>query len=187
MPYQFRIYGDPVLRQKAELIGRIDGAIKNLAGAMLAITNERKGVGLAAQQIGQTIQICVINIPPELDTAATNGPRLNPEVIFPLVMINPTLKTRTGAFAATEGCLSVPEIWAPVNRATEVTVSFLDLQGIPRELRARGLLARAIQHEIDHLNGVLFVDRMSPVKKISLAGKLRRLRQETEIKLGDTR
>ncbi|MBI2437596.1 MAG: peptide deformylase [Lentisphaerae bacterium] len=173
-----------MLRQKAELIRSIDLAIKNLAGDMLAIMNERKGVGLAAQQIGQTIQICVVNIPPALDVAAPNGPRLNPDVTFPLIMLNPVLKTRKGALAATEGCLSVPEIWAPVNRATEVTVAFLDLQGIPRELSARGLLARAIQHEIDHLNGVLFVDRVSPVKKISLSGKLRRLRREKEAELG---
>ena len=184
MNYRFCTYGDPVLRQKAEIIHRIDGAIKALSGDMLRIMQDRKGVGLAAQQIGQTIQICVMDIPPAIDVAVPDGPRLNPDVTLPLVMLNPVLVAKKGAQRATEGCLSVPEIWAPVNRATEVTVTFLDIQGVQRELHARGMLARVIQHEMDHLNGVLFVDRVSPVKKITLAGKLKRLRKEKEEELG---
>lgn len=184
MTYRFCTYGDPVLRQKAEMIRRIDGAIKTLSGDMLRILNDRRGVGLAAQQIGQTIQICVVNIPPSADVAEPDGPRLNPDVVFPLIMLNPVLVARKGIQRDTEGCLSIPEIWAPVARAAEVTVAFLDLQGVRRELRARGLLARAIQHELDHLNGVLFVDRVSPVKKISLSGKLKRLRLKKEEELG---
>jgi len=183
MQYRFCTYGDPVLRQKAEIILRIDGAIKALSGDMLRILNDRKGIGLAAQQIGQTIQICVVNIPGAIDVAVQDGPRLNPDVMFPLIMLNPVLVAKKGAQRETEGCLSVPEIWAPVNRAAEVTVTFLDIQGVQRELHARGLLARAIQHELDHLNGVLFVDRVSPVKKITLAGKLKRLRREREEEL----
>ena len=184
MKYRFCTYGDPVLRQKAEIIQRIDGAIKALSGDMLRIMKDRKGVGLAAQQIGQTIQICVMDMPPGIDVAVPDGPRLNPDVTFPLVMLNPVLVAKTGAQRETEGCLSVPEIWAPVNRAAEVTVAFLDLEGIQQTLHARGLLARAIQHEMDHLDGVLFVDRVSPVKKITLAGKLKRLRKEKEEELG---
>ncbi|MFH1476735.1 MAG: peptide deformylase, partial [Verrucomicrobiota bacterium] len=184
MKYRFCTYGDPVLRQKAEIIRRVDGAIRTLADDMFKIMQDHKGVGLAAQQIGQTIQICVVNIPPAADVAAPDGPRLNPDVKFPLIMLNPVLTAKKGAQRDTEGCLSVPEIWAPVNRAFEVAVSFLDLQGVQRELHARGLLARAIQHELDHLHGVLFVDRVSPVKKIALAGKLKRLRKEKEMELG---
>ena len=186
MKYRFCTYGDPVLRQKAAIIHRIDGAIKTLSDDMLRIMNDRKGVGLAAQQIGQTIQICVMDIPPDIDIAVPDGPRLNPGVTLPLVMLNPVLVTKKGAQRATEGCLSVPEIWAPVNRAIEVTVTFLDIQGVQRELPARGMLARIIQHEMDHLNGVLFVDRVSAVKKISLAGKLKRMRREKEAELGLT-
>ena len=184
MKYRFRTYGDPVLRQKAEIIHCIDRAIKDLSGDMLSIMNDRKGIGLAAQQIGQTIQICVMDIPPAIDVAVPDGPRLNPDVTLPLVMLNPVLATKKGAQHETEGCLSVPEIWAPVNRADEVTVSFLDIQGVQRELHARGMLARVIQHEMDHLNGVLFVDRVSAVKKITLAGKLKRLRKKKEAELG---
>lgn len=184
MKYRFCTYGDPVLRQKAELIHRIDGAIKALGGDMLRIMKDRKGVGLAAQQIGQTIQICVMDIPPAIDVAVPDGPRLNPDVMLPLVMLNPVLVSKKGTQRETEGCLSVPEIWAQVNRASEITVRFLDIQGVQRELRVRGMLARVIQHEMDHLNGVLFVDRVSTVKKIALAGKLKRLRLEKEAELG---
>ena len=184
MKYRFCTYGDPVLRQKAEIIQRIDGAIKALSGDMLRIMQDRKGVGLAAQQIGQTIQICVMDIPSGFDVAVPDGPRLNPDVTLPLVMLNPVLVAKKGAQRETEGCLSVPEIWALVNRATEVAVSFLDIQGVQRELHARGMLARVIQHEMDHLNGMLFVDRVSPVKKITLAGKLKRMRLKKEAELG---
>ena len=184
MKYRFCTYGDPVLRQKAEIVRRIDGTIKTLADDMLKIMNDRKGVGLAAQQIGQTIQICVVDIPLAMDVTMPDGPRLNPDVTFPLIMLNPALMAKKGAQRETEGCLSVPEIWAPVNRADEITISFLDIKGIQRELHAHGLLARAIQHEMDHLHGVLFVDRISPIKKISLAGKLKRLRREKETELG---
>jgi len=184
MNYKFCTYGDPVLRQKAEIIQRIDGAIKTLSGDMLRIMQDRKGIGLAAQQIGQTIQICVMDIPPAIDVAVPDGPRLNPGVTLPLVMLNPVLVAKKGAQRETEGCLSVPEIWAPVNRADEVTVSFLDIQGVQQELHVRGMLARVIQHEMDHLNGVLFVDRVSAVKKITLAGKLKCLRKKKETELG---
>lgn len=184
MKYRFCTYGDPVLRQKAEIIKRIDADIKTLADDMLRILNEKKGVGLAAQQIGRTIQICVVNIPLASDVATPGGPRLNPEAVFPLIMINPAIVSKKGLQRDTEGCLSIPEIWAPVARAAELSVSFLDTQGVQRELRAQGLLARAIQHEFDHLNGVLFVDRVSPVKKIGLAAKLKRMRREKEEELG---
>lgn len=184
MKYKFCTYGDPVLRRKAELIGRIDGAIKILAGDMLRIMKERKGVGLAAQQIGQTIQICVMDIPPAADVAETDGSRLNPDVTLPLIMLNPVMVSKKGVQRDTEGCLSVPEIWAPVSRADEVTVTYIDIEGGRQELYARGMLARVIQHEMDHLQGVLFVDRVSPVKKITLANKLKRMRQEKEAELG---
>jgi len=186
MKYRFCTYGDPVLRQQAEIIRNIDNAIKTLADDMLKIMNDHKGIGLAAQQIGQTIQICVMDIPPAIDVAVPDGPRLNPDVILPLVMLNPVLAVKKGAQRDPEGCLSVPEIWAPVSRAAEITVTFLDIQGVQRELHARGMLARVIQHEMDHLHGVLFVDRVSPVKKISLAGKLKRMRRKKEAELGLT-
>ncbi|MBU4201314.1 MAG: peptide deformylase [Verrucomicrobia bacterium] len=184
MKYQFCIYGHPVLRQPADPVALIDKAIRILARDMLEIMGEKKGVGLAAQQIGQTVQICTIGFDPKYDAAEPGGARLNPEVELPLVMINPVILSRTGAKTDTEGCLSVPEIWAPVHRAWEVSVKFLNLKGELQTLQARGLLARVIQHEQDHLNGVLFVDRVSAVKKISLSGKLKRMKKKTEAELG---
>lgn len=184
MSYTVCIYGHPILRQKGAPIARVDQTIRALADDMLKIMTERKGIGLAAQQIGQALQICVINFDPQHDRAEPGGPRLNPEVILPLVLINPVITSRTGLQRDTEGCLSVPEIWAPVQRALAVTVSFIDAQGHTRQLHAQGLLARAIQHELDHLNGILFIDRISPVKKISLAGQLKRMKKKTEAALG---
>ncbi len=184
MTYSFCIYGHPVLRQPAAPIARIDRDVQALARDMLEIMREKKGVGLAAQQIGRTIQICTVGFDPQFDVAEPGGPRLNPEISLPLVLINPAILSRAGLRADTEGCLSVPEIWAPVHRAWEIEVAFRGLQGEARTLRARGLLARAIQHELDHLNGILFVDRVSAVKKITLSGKLKRMRKKTEAELG---
>ena len=172
-----------MLRQPAVPVVRIDRDIQALARDMIEIMVEKNGVGLAAQQIGQTIQICTVGYEPKHDVAEPGGPRLNPDVALPLVMINPEILSRSGAHTDTEGCLSVPEIWAPVYRAWEVTFSFLNLKGEKLTLVVRGLLARAVQHELDHLNGVLFVDRVSAVKKISLSGKLKRMKKKTESEL----
>ncbi len=180
MTYRLCTYGDPVLRRTGDPIPRIDAGIRRLADAMLRIMAERQGVGLAAQQVGQSLMLCVVHVPPALDVAASGGPRLHPDLAAPLVMVNPRVTAGGVRVQQMEGCLSIPEIWAPVTRAAEVTVAYLDLEGRERELAARGLVARAIQHELDHLHGVLFVDRVSPVKKIGLAGRLRRLRRATE-------
>ncbi len=184
MKYVFCTYGHPVLRQPATPVTRIDSEIKALAQDMFKIMDEKKGVGLAAQQIGQTMQICTVGLDPQYDVAEPGGPRLNPDAALSLAMINPKILSRSGSHSDTEGCLSVPEIWAPVHRAWEISVAFLDLRGEQQTLLARGLLARAIQHELDHLQGVLFVDRVSAVKKITLTGKLKRMKKKAEAALG---
>lgn len=184
MKYALCRYGHPILRQPASPVTLIDRDLRVLARDMLDIMAEKKGIGLAAQQIGQTIQICVVGFDPKFDVAEPDGLRLNPEVELPLVMLNPSILSRSGTRTDSEGCLSVPDIWAPVQRAWEVAVAFLDLQGNRRTLQARGLLARAIQHELDHLGGVLFVDRISAVKKITLSNKLKRMKRHTEAELG---
>jgi len=173
-------YGDPILRAKARAVENFDKEVRKLAEAMIELMIERHGVGLAAQQVGETIRIFTVYVPPQYDVAASDGPRLNPEINDPMVMINPVILTRTGAQSEKEGCLSIPEIFVPVRRAYEVSVSFLDPRGRSRQVKARGLLARAIQHELDHLDGILFVDRISALKKLSLTGKLRKIRRATE-------
>lgn len=184
MNYPIRTYGHPVLRQKATPIRAIDAALRALAEDMLRTMQTCKGIGLAAQQIGQTIQICTLHIDPAHDVAEPGGPRLNPDVVMPLTLINPTITDKDELRTETEGCLSVPDIWVPIQRANVLTVTFLDLNGEERRLHLKGLMARAVQHELDHLNGMLLVDRMSPVKKITLSAKLKKLRQETEEKFG---
>jgi peptide deformylase len=99
---------------------------------------------------------------------------------MPLVLINPRIVASSGTQVGQEGCLSFPDIYVQIKRAAEVTVAFTDLEGRERELHGMGLLARAIQHELDHLNAVLLVDRMSAVQKVSVAGKLKRLKKESQ-------
>lgn len=180
MTFEIVTFGDPVLRVRAKPVSRITGEFKSLVDGMMETMHGAEGVGLAAQQVGRTDSVCVIDIPPELDVAEAGGPRLNPGIPMPLVMFNPKIVSRDGELVRRdEGCLSFPGIHAGVQRAAEVEVAFVDWKGELQTLRCRGLLARAVQHELDHLDGVLLVDRMSPVKKISLAGQLKRLREET--------
>ncbi len=171
-------YGNEVLRRKAEPVAKVDDSIRKLADDMLHTMKEVNGVGLAAQQIGRHIQICVVGIPLSYDQSEPDGARLNPHVEMPLVLINPIITGKKGVQKSDEACLSVPGISAPVERAYEIRVSFVDINGDKQDLSVKGFLAKAIQHEVDHLNGMLFVDRVSPVKKITLAGKLRRLKEK---------
>lgn len=180
MSFEIVTFGDPVLRVRAATVDRVTPEYKRLVDGMMDTMHEAEGVGLAAQQVGRTVSLCVIDIPVELDVAEEGGSRLNPDVQMPLVMFNPKIVTRGGEVSRRdEGCLSFPGIHTSVQRSAEVEVAFVDWKGEVQTLRCRGLLARAVQHELDHLDGVLLVDRMSPVKKISMAGKLKRLREET--------
>ncbi|MEI6563491.1 MAG: peptide deformylase [bacterium] len=181
MSFEIVTFGDPVLRVRAEPVTRVTVAFKRLVEGMMETMHAADGVGLAAQQVGHTVAVCVMDIPLELDVELEGGPRLNPDIEMPLVMFNPKIVSRSGDLTRRdEGCLSFPGIHTGVQRVAEVVVTFVDWKGEIQSLRCRGLLARAVQHELDHLDGVLLVDRMSPVKKISMAGKLKRLRQETE-------
>ena len=181
MSFEIVTFGDPVLRVRATPVPRVTTEYKQLVDGMMETMHIAEGVGLAAQQVGRTVSLCVIDIPPELDVEDEGGARLNPDIQMPLVMFNPKIVSRGGVETRRdEGCLSFPGIHTAVQRTAEVEVAFVDWKGELRTLRCRGLLARAVQHVLDHLDGVLLVDRMSPVKKISLAGKLKRLREETE-------
>ena len=180
MKYEILKYGSPILRQKALPVPDVNKAVLRLADDMLETMYADRGLGLAAEQIGLAQSVCVIDVPPDHDVAEPDGPPLNPAIAMPLVMINPVIVERKGTQQAEEGCLSFPKIYAQVTRALEVTVTFSDIKGERRVLTVRGLLARAVQHELDHLAGLLLVDRMSPIKKISLSGQLKRLKRESE-------
>ncbi len=178
MPLTLRIYGDPVLREKARKVERFDDELRRLAEEMIRAMHAEEGIGLAAQQIGETRAIFVLDIPATADTDE-RGIRENPEIPMPLIVVNPEIvEASRRRETCEEGCLSFPNIRVSVERPAEVTLRWQDAEGRPHEARLKGLAARAAQHELDHLNGVLLVDRMSPVKRIALRGALRRLREE---------
>ncbi|MFC1498203.1 peptide deformylase [Verrucomicrobiota bacterium] len=172
MSYDIITYGDPVLRQKASPVEEIDDGIRQLSQDMLEAMYAKNGLGLAAEQIGRTEAISVIDVKQEDDAAHDN-----PNIPMPLVVINPTIIEMSGEETGQEGCLSFPEIYVSIKRAAEVTFTFLDLDGNEQTLKVKGLLARVVQHEVDHLNGFLLVDRMSAVQKVAVAGKLKRLKK----------
>lgn len=175
MIYQVVTFGHDVLRQKAVPVAEITEAVRQLVADMLESMYAAKGLGLAAEQVGRTESVCVIDVPLEVEKEACR--EANAAIAMPLVMINPEIIATEGTQRNEEGCLSFPDIGAPITRADKVTVTFTDLSGARQTVTARGLLSRAIQHETDHLNGVLLVDKMSPMQKMSVAGQLKRLQK----------
>lgn len=161
------IYGNPVLRTQSERVESVTPEVRALADRMLGIMYSAEGIGLAAEQIGRTEAIFVLDVPPQADVNEEGRPN-NPGVNMPLAFINPEIIGASEETAvADEGCLSFPGLYIPVTRPAEVVVRFLDRNGAEQTLNAKGLLARAIQHELDHLNGVLLVDHMSATGKTS--------------------
>lgn len=176
-------YGDPVLRAKGKPVGKIDNRIRELATNMLETMHDANGVGLAAQQVGEALQLTVLDVSEVEDRPSTlslNGEDVDPRAKMPLILINPEITLGEATDIGTEGCLSFPEITAEIERAETVVARAETLEGKKIEIEATGLLARAIQHEVDHLNGILFIDRMSSAAKASLASRLKRMQKETK-------
>jgi peptide deformylase len=176
-------YGDPILRVKGKRIEKIDNHIRELAANMLETMHAANGVGLAAQQVGEALQLTVLDVSEVEDRPSTmslNGKDVDPKTKMPLVLINPQITLREATDVGTEGCLSFPEITAEIERAESVVVNAQTLEGDKIEIEATGLLARALQHELDHLKGILFIDRMSSATKTSLASRLKRMQKETK-------
>jgi peptide deformylase len=157
-------YNDPVLRRKGEKITVFDEALALFAQQMIDTMHEARGIGLAAQQVGRAIQLCVIDLrAAEADFDwKLDGARTPLELIMPLVIANPRLSVprKTPTLTSEEGCLSFPEIRGDVSRAAALSAKFQDQAGLPHTLECTGLLARCLLHEVDHLNGILFIDRM---------------------------
>jgi peptide deformylase len=171
-------YGDPVLRQRCDPVQDVTPEILQLAQDMLETMVDAQGVGLAAPQIGLAIRMAVVDVshdPECVSFLRVGGKEVAMEAIMPLVFINPELKLEGPKVADTEGCLSIDDLRATVTRPEIVRATLPLLDGTVLELETDGLLARALQHEVDHLNGVLFVDRLSAAGKISIRRKLRRL------------
>jgi peptide deformylase len=176
-------YGDPILRSKGKRIDKIDERIRELAQNMIETMHAANGVGLAAQQIGQAIQLTVLDISQVEDRPTemkVSGEMIDPRAAMPLVLLNPQIKLGNQTEIGTEGCLSFPEITGEIERTKSIHLRAQSLDGEWIEIETSGFLARAIQHEVDHLNGILFIDRMSSGAKASLASKLKRLQKETQ-------
>lgn len=167
-------YGHEILKQPAKPVGPITQGVRELVSTLLESMYAAKGVGLAAEQVGRTECITVIDVPKEMEDPECVEP--NAAIPMPLVLIDPVILETKGALRRSEGCLSFPELYVEITRARTVTFQYTGLQGQRVTATAHGLLARAVQHEIDHLHGVLMVDRMSMAQRMANAGKLKRIR-----------
>jgi peptide deformylase len=176
-------YGDPILRAKGERVEKIDGRIRDMVANMIETMHEAHGVGLAAQQIGEALQVTVLDVSAVEDRPSMlklSGRDADPNSAMPIVLINPEIELRGEIEVGVEGCLSFPEITGDIERAQSVLVRAQTLEGELVQIEASGLLARAIQHEHDHLHGILFIDRMNSAAKAALSSRLKRLQKETK-------
>jgi peptide deformylase len=151
-----RVLGDPILRQATVPVTEITDDIRRLIADMFDTMYHARGIGLAAPQVGRAERLAVVDVDDQ-----------------PMVVINPEIVDRAGTAKAEEGCLSIPDIYADVERPKSVVVSALDAEGQPFEIEASDLLARCLQHEIDHLDGKLFVDYLSVLKRTAALTKWR--------------
>jgi peptide deformylase len=179
-------YGSPVLRKKGARIEKITPEIAELIRNMFETLSEAKGVGLAAQQVGHALQVAVLDVrdvPDRPSTMEINGTPVAIEDHMPVAVINPEIIPVGEKVAGPEGCLSFPEIFSDITRPSTVDVRAIDQNGNPIAFRCGGLLARAVQHEVDHLNGILFIDRMPRKAKDSFQDELDQLQEETKAEL----
>ncbi len=182
-------FPDAVLAKQAAAVARVEKTYFKLADDMLETMYDAPGIGLAANQVGILERMLVIDTdydydelpegekPPEGSEVVTGGVIRNRK---PRIIFNPEIILREGSILYNEGCLSVPEFNAEVKRAEKIKVRYQDIDGLTQTLDAEGLLAVAIQHEMDHLDGKLFIDRLSPLKKEFIRKRLRREREERE-------
>lgn len=179
-------YGHPVLRQKGERVASITPEIRQLVEDMLETMHDASGVGLAAQQIGRALQLAVVDVTGIEDRPSTmeiDGKRVRPEDHMPVVLLNPDITPEGDPVTGPEGCLSFPETYADITRPERVSVKAMNLTGQTLEFTAGGLLARAVQHEVDHLRGILFIDRMTTDARREIRSDLEKLQATTKAEL----
>jgi len=177
---QIIYYPHPALREKALPVGEVTGEVRAIAERMLELMNEAEGIGLAAPQVGLGMRLFVVNVPSSEDYPADADP---PEASdAPLVCIDPELSGFSDELEPyDEGCLSLPEITGSVRRPHEVTLTATGLDGERFTLRAGGLLARCIQHENDHLDGVLIIDKMQQLSRMKNRRAIKELEQQADL------
>jgi len=175
-----------MLRQKGTRIEKVTPAIRQLIADMLETMHATAGVGLAAQQVGQALQLTVIDVRAAKDRPSSlerNGQPAEVDTFMPLVLMNPEITPAAQPVSGPEGCLSFPEIYAEIARPESVDVVGMNEKGERIEFRCGGLLGRAVQHEADHLHGILFIDRMSAATKKELKRQLDEMQAETRAAL----
>jgi peptide deformylase len=176
-------YGDPILRAKGKRIEKSDDHIRELAANMIETMHAVNGVGLAAQQVGEALLLTVVDISQVEDRPSTmklNRQTVDPKTAMPLVLLNPELTLGKETTTGPEGCLSFPEITGDIERSEFVRARANTMDGEMIEIEATGLLARVLQHEVDHLNGILFIDRMNSAAKAGCASRLKRMQKDTQ-------
>jgi peptide deformylase len=187
MSLKLRYFGDPVLRQSGRKIEKFDDQLATLSQEMIEVMRESDGIGLAAQQVGIAEQFCVMDVPehPEYPILCVlDGKALSPSLLMPMSLANPVVSPLpSDEYYYEEGCLSFPGINADVARPEKISVSYQDMDGVEHTLECDGLLARCIQHEVDHLNGVLFIDRMEKETYAEIKKEVQSLKKETKLTL----
>ena len=166
MPREIVKYGSKILRRSAAPVAAVDVETETLVQDLFDSMREAGGIGLAAPQIGVSQRVIVVDVSSQDPTHP------------PTALANPEILKSSGAASAEEGCLSLPELYAEVERFTWVEIEALDIRGQSIRFEATDLFARVLQHEIDHLNGTLFIDRISPLKRQLMRGALKRLKRE---------
>jgi len=179
-------YGEAVLRERGSVVTNFDEELATLADEMCDTMRSHDGIGLAAQQVGRTMQICVVDLGQaarETGGARWDGRDVPPTILMPLVLVNPKIEVSAPDEIdfMEEGCLSFYKVRGDVPRPERIEVTYQDLQGIQHHLACEGLLSRCIQHEVDHLNGVLFIDRMDKQDFAKIRGKARRLKRRNQL------
>lgn len=159
-----RKYGDPVLQKKAKPVKDL-AQVKDLAPAMFEAMYAEPGIGLAAPQVGISLRLMVVDVATE-----KNKPH-------PMILVNPKIEEKHGKVESVEGCLSFPGITVTIHRAEKVRVSALNEHGFPVSVQADGLLSRCLQHEMDHLDGVLMIDHLPPPEKFRVQMEIRKLKK----------
>ncbi len=176
-------YGESILHQKGKNVEIFNSELSKLSIDMLESMRQVEGIGLAAQQVGKALQFCVVDVPehPEFPTTCIlDGKPLSSTLLMPLSLANPSVDfLPSDEFYYEEGCLSFPEIRGDVARPERIVVRYQDLDGAVHQLECDGLLSRCIQHEVDHLNGVLFIDRMEKDVLSEIKSEIKALKKNT--------
>jgi peptide deformylase len=176
-------FGDPVLRKKGAPVEKVAPEVKRLIDDMFETMYDAAGVGLAAQQVGHALQLTVIDVRAVKDRPSTmevDGKPVDVAEHMPLVLINPKITPFGNPAKGPEGCLSFPEVYADITRPESVEVEAMNAEGKMYRFKAGGLLSRAVQHEVDHLNGILFIDRMTSETKAEVKEEIDALQAETK-------